>query len=185
MRFLLPTQPLKYPILKRSVRRQFLKYRSLERRVVVEMLGQEPSELSIPVRSLSQLMEHLVHKVLILCAPCHKLLPQGLISQNPIHHRRIRRHCMGTGRESERETNPQPSRQPPHGVLLEPDLRNGFTKPLTESCRVDASLGVLVPTHRLPPPPSCSFARSHGNVRHAVLAQSSHGAPNVCHSTRP
>ena len=37
MWFLLPTQPLKYPILKRSVRRQFLKYRSLERRMVVEM----------------------------------------------------------------------------------------------------------------------------------------------------
>jgi hypothetical protein len=85
---------------------QFLEYRSLERRVVVEMFSQEPSQLPIPVGFLSELMEHLVHKVLILRAPCHKLLPQGLISQDPIHHRRIRRHRMGTGRESERGSNP-------------------------------------------------------------------------------
>jgi len=100
MWFLLPTQPLEHPILERSGRRQFLKDRSLERRMVVEMFSQEPRELSIPVRSLSELMEHLVHKVLILRASCHQLLPQGLISQDPIHHRRIRWHRMGTGRKS-------------------------------------------------------------------------------------
>jgi hypothetical protein len=88
------------------VRRQFLKYRLLERRMVVEMFSQEASELSIPARSLSELMEHLVHKVLILRASCHKLLSQSLISQDPIHHRRIHRYRMGTGRESERYTNP-------------------------------------------------------------------------------
>ena len=80
-----PTHLLEYPILKRSVRGQFLKYGPLERRVMVKMFGEEPSELSIPVRSLSELMEHLVHKVLILRAPCHKLLPQCLITENPIH----------------------------------------------------------------------------------------------------
>ena len=69
MRFLLPTQSLKYPILKCSVRGQFLEYGPLERRVMLEMFGEEPSERSIPVKSLSELMEHLVHKVLILRAP--------------------------------------------------------------------------------------------------------------------
>jgi len=118
--WLLRPQSLDHPLLELAVRRQFLKYRSLERRVVVEMFGQEPSKLSIPVRSLSELMEHLVHKVLILRAPCHQLLPQGVISQDPIHHRRIRRHRMRTGRESERYTHPQPSRQAPHAVLLGP-----------------------------------------------------------------
>jgi hypothetical protein len=120
MRSLLPTQPLQYPILKRSMRRQFVKYCLLESRMVVEVFSQEASERSIPVRSLSELMEHLVHKVLILRAPCHQLLPQGLISQDPIHHRRIRRHRMGTGRESERDTHPQPFRQAPHAILLGP-----------------------------------------------------------------
>ena len=75
MRFLLPTQSLKYPILKRLVRGQFLEYDPPERRVMVEMFGKESSELSIPIRSLSELMEHLVHKVLILRAPYHQLFP--------------------------------------------------------------------------------------------------------------
>ena len=60
----MPTQSLKYPILKRSVRGQSLEYDPLNPRTVVEMLGTESSELAIPVRYLSQLMEHLMSKVL-------------------------------------------------------------------------------------------------------------------------
>ncbi len=120
MRFLPPAQPLQYPLLKRSVRCQFLKYRSLKYRMVVQMFSQEPSEFLIPVRPLSELMEHFVHKVLILRPPGHKLLPHHLVSQNPFHQRCIRRHRMGTGGESECDTNPEPSRQAPHAVLLGP-----------------------------------------------------------------
>ncbi|MEK6715560.1 MAG: hypothetical protein AABY43_05910 [Candidatus Omnitrophota bacterium] len=152
MWFMLPTQSLKYPILKRSVPGQFLEYDPLKRRVMVEMFGKESSERSIPVRSLSELMEHLVHKVLILRASCHQLLPQGLISQDPIHHRRIRRHRMGTGREHYSQRESQPSCQPPHGVLL---LQSSFMKrlydPVTGPCRAAASLGVLVPKYQLHP----------------------------------
>lgn len=115
---LLPTQALKYPLLKRALRCQFLEHCSLERRVVVEMFSQEPSELPIPIRSLSELMEHLVHKVLVLRAPCHQLLPQRLISQDPFHHRRIRRHRTGTGRERSHKRECQPSCRPAYGVLL-------------------------------------------------------------------
>ena len=60
------------------------------------MFGQEANELSISVRSLAELMEYLMHKVRILRALYHKLLPQGLISQDPIHHRCICRWWMGT-----------------------------------------------------------------------------------------
>jgi hypothetical protein len=152
MRFLLPTQSLKYPILKRSVRGQFLEYDPFKRRVMVEMFGKESSERSIPVRSLSELMEHFMYKVLILRDPYHKLFSQGLISQDPIHHRRLRRHRMGTGREHYSQRESPQSCQPPHGVLL---LQSSFMKrlcdPVTGPYRAAASLGVLVPTYQLHP----------------------------------
>jgi len=102
MPFLLPMQPLEYPILKRSVRSELLEHGPIERRVVVEMFGQEPSQFPISIRSLSELMEHPMHKVRILRSSCHKLLPQDLIDQDPIHHRRISRHRMGTTGERRR-----------------------------------------------------------------------------------
>jgi hypothetical protein len=94
------SQSLDQPLLEATVRRQFLEHSPFERRMVVEMFREEASEVSISIWSLADLMEHLMHKMRILCAPCHKLLPRSLITQHPIHHRCINWYrSMGAGRE--------------------------------------------------------------------------------------
>ena len=93
-------------------------------RVVVEMIGEESSELVISVRPLAELMEHFVHKMLIQRPPCDQLFPQDLIAQHSIHHRRISWHRMGTTGDCRRQTQYEPTAlpslqcdQPSHGSL--------------------------------------------------------------------
>ncbi len=81
-------------------------------RVVVEMIGEESSELLIAVRPLAELMEHFVHKMLIQRPPCDELFAQDMIAQHAIHHRRISRHRMGTTGDCRCQTQHEPTTRP-------------------------------------------------------------------------
>ena len=61
-------------------------------RVVVEMIGEEPSDVVISARPLAELMEHFVHKMLIQRPRCDQLFPQDWITQYSVDHRHIFRH---------------------------------------------------------------------------------------------
>jgi len=71
---------LKEPLLKAFVSSKFPIDRAGGGRVVVEMIGDESSELLISVRSLAELMEHFVHNMRFQRPPCDQLLPQDLIA---------------------------------------------------------------------------------------------------------